>query len=100
VVGGTSIKDIVKRCFQQVFAKGIACCFVYQGEFNTRKRVFEKMKLKEVIFAAVTLHADELKVERPTGAAIKAACQTYFKNVADSRADRQQRAAAKQATAA
>lgn len=62
---------------------------------NTRKRSFDKMKLKEMIFAAVSLHSDELKLERPTESAMKAACQNFFKNAADSKDERLKRALAK-----
>lgn len=95
LVGGNSLKDVVKRCLQQVFTKSIASGFVFQGGSNTRKRSFDKMKLKEMIFAAVSLHSDELKLERPTESAMKAACQNFFKNAADSKDERLKRALAK-----
>lgn len=88
MVGGCSVKEVVKRCFEAVFTKSVSRSFVFQGGFNTRKEIFEKLRLKEVIFAAVALHADDLKMERPTEAAMKVACQSYFKNAADNKSER------------
>lgn len=89
------MRDIVRRCFHHIFTKALASGFVFQGGCNTKRRPFEKLKLKDVIFAAVTIHCNELKVERPTEASLKHACQNFFKNAADSREGRLKRAATK-----